>query len=171
MTRRPSRRLAAVADRMDGGHALWAAPIRLPPPTDSRPQPSQRLSARTGRQGGHSRSDLGSDQPTSAVEDDVVQGNNNVTPLICTNSQSRAVERAIAPGSTVHCTHCGALVRFAVREKVRQVIANVYRDGRWARVEHFHTRCYRAAAEPYGPADISCLPSSSKAIGVGGPNG
>ena len=171
MTRRQSRRLAAVADRLDGGHdALWAPPIRLPPLKDGRPQLSHRLSARNGRLDGHSRSDLQVDQPTSAV-DDVIQGNNNVTSLICTSSKSRAVERAIAPGSTVRCAQCGALVRFAIRERVRQVIANVYLDGRWARVEHFHTRCYRAAADPYGPADISCLPSSSKAIGVSGRKG
>jgi hypothetical protein len=94
-----------------------------------------------------------------------------VTALICTSSESRAVERAIAPGGAVRCAHCGGLVRFAVRERGRQVIANVYVDGRWARVEQFHPRCYRAAAYPYGPAEMSSLPSSSKAIGVGGPRG
>ena len=89
-----------------------------------------------------------------------------MTSLICTSSESRAVERAIAPGSAVHCAHCGALVRFAVRGRVRQVIANVYLGGRWARVEHFHPCCYRAAGDPYGPVEMSCVPSSSKAIGV-----
>ena len=94
-----------------------------------------------------------------------------MTSLICTGCESRAVERLVAPGSAVHCAHCGALVRFAVREKVRQVIANVYLDGRWARVEHFHPRCYCAAAYPYGPAEMSSLPSRSKATRVGGRTG
>ena len=90
--------------------------------------------------------------------------------LICASSESRAVERAIAPGSEVRCARCGAFVRFAVRQRGHQVIANVYVDGRWARVEHFHPRCYRAAAYPYGPAEMSSLPSR-KAIRVGGRKG
>jgi hypothetical protein len=91
-----------------------------------------------------------------------------VTSLLCASSESRAVERVIAPGSAVPCAHCGAPLRFAARERRRQVIANVYLDGRWARVEHFHPRCYSAAGYPYGPAEMSCLPSRPKAIGVGG---
>jgi hypothetical protein len=30
------------------------------------------------------------------------------------------------------------------------VIANVYVDGTWDRVEHFHAECYEAAERPYG---------------------
>jgi hypothetical protein len=33
-----------------------------------------------------------------------------------------------------------------------QVIANVYVDGRWNRVEHFHEECYGEADAPYGHA-------------------
>jgi hypothetical protein len=94
-----------------------------------------------------------------------------VTSLICTSSESRAVERLIAPGGAVHCAQCGAQVKFAARERGRQIIANVYVDGRWARVEHFHPRCYSAAGYPYGPAEMSRLPSRSKATGVGGRKG
>jgi hypothetical protein len=91
-----------------------------------------------------------------------------VTSLICTSSESRAVERPIDPGNAVRCAHCGTLVKFAARQRGRQVIANVYVDGRWARVEHFHARCYHAAAYPFGPAEMSALPSRSKGIGAGG---
>ena len=85
-----------------------------------------------------------------------------MTSLICTSFESRAVERPIDPGNSVRCAHCGTLVKFAARQRGRQVIANVYVDGRWARVEQFHPRCYRAAAYPYGPAEMSALPSRSK---------
>jgi hypothetical protein len=42
-------------------------------------------------------------------------------------------------------------VKFVARAQLRQVIANVYIDGAWARVEHFHSDCYGEAGEPYGP--------------------
>lgn len=48
------------------------------------------------------------------------------------------------------CTHCEERVKFKAREKLRQVICNVYIDGRWDRVEHFHAECYSLAEEPYG---------------------
>ena len=32
------------------------------------------------------------------------------------------------------------------------MIANVYEDGRWQRVEFFHEDCYADAGVPYGPA-------------------
>jgi hypothetical protein len=81
-----------------------------------------------------------------------------MTSLTCIQSESRAVERAIAPGNAVRCAHCGALVKFAARDRARQVIANVYVDARWSRVEHFHSRCYSDAADPYGPPEMSTLP-------------
>jgi hypothetical protein len=168
MTRRPSRRLAAVADRLDGGDdALWL------PPFGCRSDMADH-SCHTGCRlvlgdPTVTRAPIG---PTSQRRGSTTPSKeNNVTSLICTSSGSRAVERAIAPGSEVRCAHCGALVRFAARQRDHQVIANVYVDGRWARVEHFHPRCYSAAADPYGPAEMSCLPSRSKAIGVGGRKG
>ena len=66
--------------------------------------------------------------------------------------ESRAVLRSIEAGSDAVCPYCGVQVRFAARQKVRKVIANVYVDGRWDRVEHFHEACYARAGEPHGPA-------------------
>jgi hypothetical protein len=65
---------------------------------------------------------------------------------------SRAVGRLVEPGSSAICQHCGDPVKFAARAQLRQVIANVYVDGTWARVEHFHAECYVEAGEPYGAA-------------------
>ena len=49
------------------------------------------------------------------------------------------------------CARCGAAIKFAARSQQRQVIANVYVDGTWVRVEHYHAECYERAEEPYGP--------------------
>lgn len=66
-------------------------------------------------------------------------------------SKSRAVVRSIEPGNSANCAHCGAPVKFVARAQLRQVIANVYKDGDWDRVEHFHADCYDEAQQPYGP--------------------
>jgi hypothetical protein len=63
---------------------------------------------------------------------------------------SRAVERTIEAGNSAICAHCGEPVKFVARAHLRQVIANVYVEGTWDRVEHFHAECYREAGEPYG---------------------
>lgn len=65
---------------------------------------------------------------------------------------SRAVVRLIEAGSDAVCAHCQVPVKFVARVKGRQVIANVYLEGRWDRVEHYHENCYELAGEPYGPA-------------------
>lgn len=65
-------------------------------------------------------------------------------------TNSRAVERAIEPGNSAICAHCGQPVKFVARAQLRQVIANVYVDGTWDRVEHFHAECYGEAGAPYG---------------------
>jgi hypothetical protein len=65
---------------------------------------------------------------------------------------SRAVLRLVEAGNDAVCQHCRTAVRFVAKAKARQVIANVYVGGRWARVEHFHEACYEAAGEPYGAA-------------------
>ena len=65
---------------------------------------------------------------------------------------SRAVVRLVEAGSDATCEHCRTQVKFVARVKGRQVIANVYENGRWARVEHYHDTCYRDAGEPYGSA-------------------
>jgi hypothetical protein len=63
---------------------------------------------------------------------------------------SRAAARRIEPGSSVYCARCDEQVKFVAKSKALQVICNVYVDGRWARVEHFHAACYAEAGEPYG---------------------
>jgi hypothetical protein len=63
---------------------------------------------------------------------------------------SRAVLRIIEPGSMVDCAHCNQRVKFQARLRLQQVICNVYNDGVWERVEHFHADCYEQAAQPYG---------------------
>ena len=58
--------------------------------------------------------------------------------------------RAIEPGCAATCIHCDEPVKFIARVNGRQVIANVYIDGKWNRVEHFHAECYDENAMPYG---------------------
>lgn len=65
---------------------------------------------------------------------------------------SRAVVRPIEPGNSAMCAHCGAQVKFVARTQGKQVIANVYDNGTWLRVEHFHADCYGDAGQPYGEA-------------------
>jgi hypothetical protein len=65
---------------------------------------------------------------------------------------SRAVVRRIEPGNLAICQHCDQPVKFAAKLHKMQVIANVYIDGRWNRVEHFHEECYGEAEAPYGDA-------------------
>jgi hypothetical protein len=65
---------------------------------------------------------------------------------------SRAVARSIEAGSATECTHCGGRVKFQAKVRAFQVICNVYIDGRWDRVEHYHDACYKDVGEPYGSA-------------------
>jgi hypothetical protein len=41
------------------------------------------------------------------------------------------------------------------------VIANVYLEGAWNRVDHFHEECYLDAGEPYGQIDTLGAPFTS----------
>jgi hypothetical protein len=68
-------------------------------------------------------------------------------------STTRAVVRGVEPGNDVRCVRCGKQIKFAARTHPRQVIANVYLDGAWNRVDHFHEECYLDAGEPYGQID------------------
>lgn len=65
---------------------------------------------------------------------------------------SRAVSRPIEPGNSAFCAECGEQVKFQARLRLQQVICNVYVDGRWNRVEHYHAACYDVAGQPYGSA-------------------
>ncbi len=66
--------------------------------------------------------------------------------------QSRAVLRRVEAGSSSICVICEEPVKFAAKTQRNQVIANVYADGKWCRVEHFHAECYAENGEIYGPA-------------------
>jgi hypothetical protein len=66
------------------------------------------------------------------------------------NWRSRAVLRRVEAGNNGICVTCLRPVRFSARNKTAQVICNVYEDGRWCRVEHYHVTCYHEAGEPYG---------------------
>jgi len=63
---------------------------------------------------------------------------------------SRAVLRPIEAGSYVDCAHCSERVKFQAKIRLMQVICNIYDDGRWLRVEHYHEACYHDADHPYG---------------------
>ena len=65
---------------------------------------------------------------------------------------SRAVARYIEAGNTATCAMCKLPVKFRAKSKLQQVIANVYNDGVWERVEHYHVDCYDNAGQPYGLA-------------------
>lgn len=65
---------------------------------------------------------------------------------------SRAVTRLVEAGSSATCAACGRPVKFSAKAKLLQVIANVYVDQVWDRVEHYHADCYEAAGQPYGSA-------------------
>jgi hypothetical protein len=65
---------------------------------------------------------------------------------------SRAVTRIIEAGNTATCAICRLPVKFRAKSRLMQVIANVYTDGVWTRVEHYHVDCYENGGQPYGPA-------------------
>ncbi len=69
-----------------------------------------------------------------------------------TRFMSRAVLRAVEAGSSANCARCGKLVKFSAKTRQQQVIANVYVDQVWDRVEHYHAECYEEAGRPYGSA-------------------
>jgi hypothetical protein len=66
--------------------------------------------------------------------------------------QSRAVIRLIEAGSMSDCRECGKQVKFRARQRDQQVICNVYENGVWRRVEHYHLDCYHQADAPHGNA-------------------
>lgn len=70
---------------------------------------------------------------------------------------SRAAQRRVEAGSSVMCVTCDEQVKFAAKQNRQQVIANVYVESRWARVEHYHAECYEAAGSPYGKPSEQAL--------------
>jgi hypothetical protein len=73
--------------------------------------------------------------------------NTEVQPL-----GTRVVERNIVAGTSAYCTGCDQPVKFRAKDKAKEAIANVYLDGMWDHLEHWHSECYAAAEEPYGEA-------------------
>ena len=71
----------------------------------------------------------------------------------------------IAPAAIepVGSSNCELPVKFAAKLHKMQVIANVYVDGRWNRVEHFHDECYLEADSPFGDADASSSTNTRRA--------
>jgi len=65
---------------------------------------------------------------------------------------SRAVLRLVEAGNSANCVACDKPVKFSAKAKLQQVIANVYVDRVWDRVEHYHAECYEAVGQPYGSA-------------------
>ena len=81
---------------------------------------------------------------------DVLRMSQNASTVAPVVASSRAVLRRIEPGNLAVCVTCAQPVKFAAKLHKMQVIANVYVDGRWNRVEHFHEECY--SDEMYGEA-------------------
>ena len=67
-----------------------------------------------------------------------------------TQWQSRSVLRMIEAGSSAICVTCDDQIKFRAKVRANQVICNVYVDGKWDRVEHYHFDCYDVAGKPYG---------------------
>lgn len=70
-------------------------------------------------------------------------------------NESRAVLRPLEAGNPQRCPQCNLDVKFNARTpsaKRKKVICNVYEDGKWVRVEHYHPACYEEAGQPYGEA-------------------
>jgi hypothetical protein len=63
---------------------------------------------------------------------------------------SRAVTRRIEPGNAAYCSACNGLLAFRATQYLTQIIANVYVDGEWDHVEHYHPEHYGDAGQPYG---------------------
>ena len=76
---------------------------------------------------------------------------------------TRAVLRRVEAGSMALCAGCEEHIKFAAKLNRLQVIANVYVDGRWDRVEHFHQECYDDAGSPHGVATDASRPTNRSA--------
>ena len=85
------------------------------------------------------------------------------------SARARAVLRDVEPGSTVECTHCDERVKFQAKVRHKQVICNVYEDGKWIRVEHFHADCYTAAGEPHGDVDTTPVVKARRSAAAAAP--
>lgn len=64
--------------------------------------------------------------------------------------KSRAVLRTVEAGNSVDCQVCGERIKFRAKIRQYQAICNVYENGKWSHVEHFHDECYVEAGRPFG---------------------
>ena len=78
------------------------------------------------------------------------RADNTTMTITNTHLNSRAVLRIVEPGTWATCAACGDPVKFSAKVRHQQVIANVYVDGVWNRVEHYHADCYETSGAPYG---------------------
>jgi hypothetical protein len=84
--------------------------------------------------------------------------NGKTKPLVeMERPDTRAVRRRIEQGINEYCDAgeiCGingGVIKFAARAATKDyVVCNVYEDGQWNRVEHYHLHCYENAGQPYG---------------------
>lgn len=68
---------------------------------------------------------------------------------------TRCVLRNIDPGDEHVCPGCNMRLKFQARNKMRKIVANIYKGKGWDRVEQWHEECYMEAASPYGePLDF-----------------
>lgn len=78
--------------------------------------------------------------------------------------ESRAVQRLIEAGNYVDCVHCGDQVKFQAKVRTYQIICNIYTDGKWDRVEHYHFDCYEQAGSPFGEMVRPQLPGHHQPV-------
>jgi hypothetical protein len=92
--------------------------------------------------------------PTIVVGDEVVI---RLVPRVAEAAAlgSRAVLRKIDAGNDAKCKGCATRLTFSAwkpKSERQQVICNVYENGEWDRVEHWHVACYKEAGAPHGKA-------------------
>lgn len=90
-------------------------------------------------------------------------GSTTTTKRSMSAGRSRAVLRDVEPGSTVECALCDERVKFQAKVRHKQVICNVYENGKWVRVEHYHADCYSVAGEPHGDVDTTPVVKARRA--------
>lgn len=69
---------------------------------------------------------------------------------------TRAVEKNLLSGNQEYCSYefCSYprhIIISKTRFPIKEIIANVYFEDKWQRVEHFHSDCYDKMGNPYGP--------------------
>ncbi len=69
---------------------------------------------------------------------------------------TRAVEKPLTAGKEEYCGYLACeyakrKIASSSRAPIKEVIANVYENGKWSFVVHFHVDCYNKLGQPYGP--------------------